>query len=729
MNEELDLSKSCFFSVHGDVIDTVELLDRSAATSKILVGTIVDKKFKILSLLGKGGMGEVYLAHHLMLGKDVALKTFTGSDASADGLLRFQREAQSIGRLNHENVIQIFDFGISEDGLPYYTMEHLIGESLAERIKRLGALELETALRFFIQVCEGLSEAHDKGIVHRDLKPGNLFIEHDRSTNQRIERVKIVDFGIASLTAADSGLKLTAHGTVFGSPLYMSPEQAKGESVTPRSDIYSLGCALFEALVGDPPLRGQTALETIIMHKTEIAPLLNKASSIIFPQALEKTIASMLAKDPEARPQKIDQVSADLSAILSDLIVEDTPSNSSEVKEPTAIPLSIAKGAMPHSDDSKQIRNSTKSVFLLAALIVLSVVFFVCNNIIEGYKNKNSLIPPQEFVGDALTPERPDEALSQSSIFKSRVVTRGGRRFVIFDFPGSVSMGHILLSGRPDHERIPIVSGYEYAINPTRIEFYPSENFLNDPRNFEIVPNDFLTGIRDCVVRKNRRQVLRHIAKHRQIKTVMIRECDVDDEEIQELYKLENVKYLAMDDTKLSGAALAAWPNIEKLRWLSFCDSHGVSVLLEKLKGSRDLKTLHLDGTPLTKEDLKIVCTFSNMEDLHIRDANLDDDAFKSLAALKKLVYLDLQNCKILSKNVVEQLTKMGDAGLKDLYLSGNRWSKADIASLEQHIADVRFGGTSAIGVKLDDVQNYVNVFNDVESDTPNRKRALPLFP
>lgn len=308
-----DQSKSRLFTVkEGTLISAVEPSSANAQ-QYFQPGSVIDKKYEILGLLGEGGMGAVYKVRHLMLNKNVALKTFRSANLTTETCIRFQREAQSIAKLNHENIIQIFDYGLSEVGLPYYTMEYLEGRSLADRIEVDGPLAVPDTIRLFEQICNGLAAAHRKGIIHRDLKPANIFLVRSKATSSEAESVKIVDFGIASLTSSSiEGQRLTAIGDVFGSPLYMSPEQSAGQAVTESADIYSLGCALFEALIGRPPYRGASAMDTIMMHHSEKQPTLKEAAGRSFPGAMERVVLRMLEKSPEARQQNMEQVAAEL---------------------------------------------------------------------------------------------------------------------------------------------------------------------------------------------------------------------------------------------------------------------------------------------------------------------------------------------------------------------------------------------------------------------------------
>lgn len=318
-----ELSKSSLFTVADKTIEVQSGNAEKTRQVVELLGTIVDNKYKIVQLIGAGGMGSVYLARHLMLDKDVALKTFKSANLTHEERLRFQREAQAIAKLSNPNIIEVFDFGYINGEVPYYTMERLVGQSLREKLDDCRFLSVPEAVSVFIQVCRGLSAAHKKGIIHRDLKPDNIFLQSMQSSQSLQSRtteptaiqsnaltVKIVDFGIAALTVAPTETqKLTALGTIFGSPLYMSPEQSMGQPVGESSDIYSCGCALFQALSGKPPFVGSNALTTLLMHQGSPIPSLKSSmNGRACPQALEKLVTTMLAKSPEDRYKSIEEV-------------------------------------------------------------------------------------------------------------------------------------------------------------------------------------------------------------------------------------------------------------------------------------------------------------------------------------------------------------------------------------------------------------------------------------
>ncbi len=311
------LAKSQLFTLKGEVVSEGSNSDGQTAIPRqrrFLTGQIIDQKYKITGFLGEGGMGAVYKAHHLLLNKEMALKTFSTTSLSEDALLRFQREAQAIAKLTHRNIVQVFDFGQGEDNVPYYTMECLVGESLADRLKARGYLPLEEALPIFQQVCSGLSLAHSKGIAHRDMKPGNIFLVEEGAK----DLVKIVDFGMAGLaTRTLDSQKLTSTGIVFGSPLYMSPEQSMGDPVSHQSDIYSCGCSLFETLTGTPPYQGANAFATMLLHQqSRIPELVGQSKDEEFPRRLKALTAHMMAKSAEDRPQSFDQIANELKGVI-----------------------------------------------------------------------------------------------------------------------------------------------------------------------------------------------------------------------------------------------------------------------------------------------------------------------------------------------------------------------------------------------------------------------------
>jgi len=265
--------------------------------------------YEIRSLIGAGGMGEVYRATDPRLKRDVAIKVLPPAFAQdADRLRRFEFEAQAAGRLNHPNVLAIYDIGI-HDGSPYLVSELLEGESLRERL-RGGKLAPQRAIDYARQVAAGLAAAHAAGIVHRDLKPENLFITKDG-------RVKILDFGLAKQTGAaaitENDQTRTAVGTVVGTAPYMSPEQIRGQQVDQRSDLFSFGCVLYEMLTGELPFEGASQADTMSAILCRERPELELQAGLT--PALDRLVGHCLEKDPEARFQTARDLAFDLDSI------------------------------------------------------------------------------------------------------------------------------------------------------------------------------------------------------------------------------------------------------------------------------------------------------------------------------------------------------------------------------------------------------------------------------
>jgi serine/threonine-protein kinase len=258
--------------------------------------------YRVLSLLGEGGMGAVYLAEHPGIGRRVAVKVLHRQFSGDEQLLgRLLNEARAANAIRHPNIIEILDSGMSADGTPYLVMELLEGESLGQRLRRAGALAIGEAVALTLQTASALGAAHKKGIVHRDLKPDNLFVV-GAAGGAAGERIKVLDFGIAKLQMPQPGDSVkTRTGTLMGTPIYMSPEQCRGtKTVDHRSDVYSLGVIFHEMLVGRPPFVSEGFGELVNMH-LNVPPPSARAARPEVTEQVDAIILRMLAKNPEDR--------------------------------------------------------------------------------------------------------------------------------------------------------------------------------------------------------------------------------------------------------------------------------------------------------------------------------------------------------------------------------------------------------------------------------------------
>jgi eukaryotic-like serine/threonine-protein kinase len=275
-----------------------------------LAGQVVADRYHVLRKLGEGGMGQVWLAEHVKMGRKSALKVMHPSmGADADAISRFNREATNASRVSHPNVCAIYDFGETPEGMIWLAMEYVDGEPLTRVIERSGALPAPRAAELVRQTAAALAAAHELGIVHRDLKPDNIMVARGRDG---ADVVKVVDFGIAKAAAADVQ-QVTRTGLVVGTPEYMSPEQLAGDRVDARSDIYALGLVAFTMLTGALPFPSRTVQEAMIMRLTERPrTLAEMRPGVDWPAALQRALDRALARDAAERPASAADFAAEL---------------------------------------------------------------------------------------------------------------------------------------------------------------------------------------------------------------------------------------------------------------------------------------------------------------------------------------------------------------------------------------------------------------------------------
>jgi serine/threonine-protein kinase len=286
--------------------------------------TLVTDRYRILRRIGKGGMGEVFLAEHTAIGKLVAIKLLSEELARKPRTVqRFLQEARAASLIGHENVVDITDFGHTPSGLPYLTMEFLVGEDLKHTLRREGRLAWPRTRRILLQLLAALGAAHRMGVVHRDIKPDNCF-RVQRGDNP--DFIKVLDFGIAKVTGEDTDQNLTQTGVVMGTAEYMSPEQAKSEPIDARTDLYAVGVILYQMLTGRVPFRATGFMGTLSKHITEpVPPPRTVAPEAEIGRALEQVMLKALAKAPDERFQSAEAFAEALRAL---------PPNEGEAKAP-----------------------------------------------------------------------------------------------------------------------------------------------------------------------------------------------------------------------------------------------------------------------------------------------------------------------------------------------------------------------------------------------------------
>ncbi len=332
-----------------------------------LTGLMLDQKYRLESILGVGGTGTVYRAQRLLIGDSAAIKVLhpnqTGHPKAVE---RFRREAQIAARLRHENVVNVYDFGVSKDGLVYFVMEMAQGLSLRQMIVQQGKFTEAEAAKIISQVCAAMDDAHRQGVVHRDLKPENILVH---ATPQGLQ-VKVLDFGISTQREIFDH-KLTQTGGVIGTPHYMSPEQCKGEEIDGRSDIYSLGIILFEMLTGFVPFNSKTPTAIVVQQVNQAPPPLREINPETSAE-VEAVVLRALAKRPEARPQTAGELAKELNAAVNGAAsTSPSPAISAPASVPSAAALPPAKPKFDRAS-AKAGSNGKRAVLLVAALLLLA---------------------------------------------------------------------------------------------------------------------------------------------------------------------------------------------------------------------------------------------------------------------------------------------------------------------------------------------------------------------
>jgi len=385
-----------------------------------MLGRVLASRFTILGRIGSGSMGTVYRAKQSLMGRDVAVKILR-SDRAVDEVsrARFLREARANSLLTSPNTVTVFDFGQGDTGDFYLAMELLEGESLGHRIKRLGRIGVDESIDTAKQALRSLAEAHAKGIIHRDLKPDNLFYARVRTNEKYEEIVKVLDFGIAKMLQVDADPEMNAietqAGTVFGTPRYMSPEQAQGKPLDSRSDLYSLGVILYHMLTGKPPFTDDDAIVVMARHiKTTPRPLSEVAPDARIPPELESLVMRVLAKEPERRPESADVFSVELSRVREAPVVGSGVRASLGVVEaasenaPSSTPNSVTYDTLTSLEPASRRSRRWMLIAVPVALAIASAGMIAGN--LGPFRGSPVARPPANAAVVRPSPSHPEQA-------------------------------------------------------------------------------------------------------------------------------------------------------------------------------------------------------------------------------------------------------------------------------------------------------------------------------
>ncbi|MBA3993521.1 MAG: hypothetical protein C0469_08340 [Cyanobacteria bacterium DS2.3.42] len=683
---------------------TATKIVESAAILAFKPGVIILERFKIIELLGRGGMGSVYKVENIETGKIFALKFLHKQQTNDATWRRFDIEAKTANKLDHPNLVKVHETGLLPDGQPFFIMDLVPGESLAEILKTRGRLTLNQAVKIFIQVGFALSHAHANGVIHRDIKPSNIMLQKEENDTS-LAIVKVVDFGIAKLTGQDefNQQTLTKTGEIFGSPLYMSPEQCMGIAVDHRSDLYSLGCVVYEAVTGAPPLVGDSALSTMMKHQSEEALSLKEGSlGIVFPQQIEQIVARLLAKDIQQRYQSAQYFTADLVAfdtgMHSDVAIMPLPS-------PVAIQpvvswyhlrlvalylcmllAGVSVGySSPHPEDK-----TPRIVFddsLVAELDGSRTTREPAYKAAENYIHKTYTVNFVKSCDQKLT------QLEKTPGYFSTIDKK--KKLRVFQFP-NFELGRI-----GDRQTFMATGTVTFPLSST-LSFIPTDLFRKHPLLFKKFRDDEIRSLTiknkhddmdfTSIEFSNTSKVLENITHFRYLQELNMISTDPTPEAWALVNSFPQLSRLSLSHVMLDCKEIAKFKRFKQLTYFKLIVPQKITAVVKQFQGSKKINNLCLVKCMLEDEDVRILSTCSNLAHLEMRSTNITDAAIPMLPP--KLVSLDVSNCKITSASI-PALARLKN--LRGLAISTNLFSEADIRLLKNSLKNVQIKYCNAL--------------------------------
>lgn len=668
----------------------------STNTGPVLeTGAVIQSRYLVRELLGRGGMGSVYLVEDAETGKKLALKCLSKQNTNDGTWRRFDNEAKAIQKLEHTNLIKLHESGLLPDGQPYFIMDLVQGETLAEVLKKRGRLEVRQAIKIFVQVGFALGYAHSKGIIHRDIKPSNIMIERCPENSTLDGTIKLLDFGIAKITGHDefNQQTLTRTGEVFGSPLYMSPEQCLGVAVDFRCDLYSLGCVFYESLTGAPPHVGENALATMMKHQAEKPLSLKEASlGVEFPAELERIAAKLLEKRAQDRYETAQSLCEDLVRL------EEHLSDKSLEKEHHPI-ISVTSHRSGKFDWHAPLPITSALLLFLAGF----ASGFFCgrgqiSNQSEQNPNKLPTNAPAFEVPKSQSEQTPAER--QKSVFDQLEADTKAKKFstlsedgktIVFRFP-KFSIGtitaftgrHVFTGGAVSYEakgevKVPLHSDKSF-IPCFELKNHPALFSRFDAQDLNLI--DF-TGQNQLEKNidagtANIDDILPHITHLKGLEAIWFDNTSLSDKNLHYLNKLPNLDSLGMNNTRVTAAKLSQMKFLRQLKMLKIKGMQNIEPLINKLHEMRAFKTLTLQRCNLSNDDIRKIGHLK-LTDLRLCDnEKIDNQCVEYLPDSLKL--LDLTGCSVTA----EASAKLARLKKLDvLFLDSVRWSEKDAKKLE----------------------------------------------
>ncbi|MBL8085555.1 MAG: protein kinase [Candidatus Obscuribacter sp.] len=632
-------------------------------------GTVIGGAFRVIAPIGRGGMGVVYQAVHLALKRECALKVLSPELVNQVNWKRFQKEAKAIASLSHPCLVQVYDLGIHNSRLPYYAMDLLKGKDLESVIHSKGSLSLPEAINIMLKALDGFAYAHRNGVIHRDIKPANILLTREANGETG---VKILDFGIAKLAGFDDDepdQSMTATGEIFGSPFYMSPEQCMGEPVDARSDIYSLGCTLFEMLTGQVPFEAATSLEIVMMHLEEYPPTLSQKSGRNFPKSIEAVMGKCLAKNPEFRYQNAKELAIDLERISQGKeILPDTSQNAARSQKA----IDMAKKAEQQEAEA----GKSAAPWIMVSLVLLTMTLTVGLSISllkEPNKPKPEKSLDSTFQRDTTSLKTTEEAASSVSLMDPmvsqpvitdwnkpyRVPTKTEEAEILFEFPNQRSIGSLnyatdecafdndaklLQRAREEELTIPLAARGTVSVDRNLPLAFKLLSFADSRQVLSgFSPND-LTQLEMSNSNLSDKEKLAPLLRLTGLKVLSLKHCELTDAGLKELDRLKNLKKLDIADNPCSTKAIAELKLLKSLRDLSFSTDENCERLLIAAKETTRLESLSING-PMKVANIELIGEIPFLKTLNISSAMITSTHLKELGKLENVEKLILTNC------------------------------------------------------------------------------------
>ncbi len=632
--------------------------------------------YEFLEFIGSGGMGVIYKAKHPVLNRLVAVKMLHSHLMTDMIVKRFQHEARAVSGLSHPNIIAVHDFGLSEHGQPYMVMDFLSGKPLSE-VLRQGPLKQEAVLNIAIQIAEALQHAHERGVLHRDLKPSNIMVT---DADCSFPEAKIVDFGIAKIMESQS-TRVTQTGELIGTPQYMSPEQCRGGELDARSDVYSLGCVMFEALTGKPPFAGESMVSVIVDQISKPVRSLGEVRpDIVFPIELEDLLAKALAKEPVDRFQS-------MNALLAEAIDVQKVVAQAERKK-----ASIWRLLKLNHDQRHVLLLSIAAAFTLIG-VASSALLFVKTVHTEALKKAP---PPAPIIVKQVVKEESSSTAHQMAEDRVALIKYTEPRKLDYAFAQrflSTNIGLKELDCRDskiDDLSMVFIGRQAYLSHLYLLRTPISDKGLTNLRDLEYLSHlsldethitakglkqlSGLPMLTELSVSKTQigNEGLEALCRFH-LNTLQYWENKIDEKSFGILSKFKSLERLNIGNCKMEGvsglAKLAALPqlhalNLEndgmindaampylcKIKTLEELELAGTSVTLEGIKQLRKLphlKYIKFKGAPITQEWIPVLAKFPSLILLSLNESQIDDATLALMPKLMpKLENLDLEKCK-----------------------------------------------------------------------------------